>query len=76
VFRIFHEISGYNIVLDPSVRGTSPSSWRSPRDQALDIILKNNGLDKIFENNVIRIASTSSRRRSRRPARPCRRRGT
>lgn len=59
VFRIFHEISGYNIVLDPSVSGSLTIVLESvPEDQALDIILKNNGLDKIFENNVIRIAST------------------
>jgi type IV pilus assembly protein PilQ len=60
VFRIFHEISGYNIVLDPSVSGNVTIVLENvPEDQALDIILKNNGLDKIFENNVIRIASTS-----------------
>src|SRR5207247_5204014 len=29
-----------------------------PEDQALDIILKNNGLDKVFDNNVIRIATS------------------
>ncbi len=59
VFRIFHEISGYNIVLDPSVSGNVTIVLESvPEDQALDIILKNNGLDKVFENNVIRIAST------------------
>src|SRR4030095_3665526 len=60
VFRIFHEISGYNIVLDPSVAGNVTIVLENvPEDQALDIILKNNGLDKIFENNVIRIAPTS-----------------
>jgi len=60
VFRIFHEISGYNIVLDPSVGGNVTIVLDNvPEDQALDIILKNNGLDKIFENNVIRIAATS-----------------
>ena len=60
VFRIFHEISGYNIVLDPSVSGSVTIVLENvPEDQALDIILKNNGLDKIFENNVIRIASTT-----------------
>ncbi|PYQ13827.1 MAG: hypothetical protein DMH00_03265 [Acidobacteria bacterium] len=60
VFRIFHEISGYNIVLDPSVSGNVTIVLENvPEDQALDIILKNNGLDKVFENNVIRIASTS-----------------
>ncbi|MEK7798280.1 MAG: type IV pilus secretin PilQ, partial [Acidobacteriota bacterium] len=60
VFRLFHEITGYNIVLDPAVAGTLTIVLENvPDDQALDIILKNNGLDKVFENNVIRIATTS-----------------
>ena len=59
VFRLFHEISGINFVLDPSVSGRVTIVLDSvPWDQALDIILKNNGLDKVLENNVIRIAST------------------
>lgn len=59
VFRLFHEITGYNIVLDPAVAGTLTIVLENvPDDQALDIILKNNGLDKVFENNVIRIATT------------------
>jgi type IV pilus assembly protein PilQ len=59
VFRLFHELTGYNIVLDPAVSGTLTIVLENvPEDQALDIILKNNGLDKVFENNVIRIAST------------------
>jgi len=59
VFRLFHEITGFNIVLDPAVAGNLTIVLDNvPEDQALDIILKNNGLDKVFENNVIRIAST------------------
>jgi type IV pilus assembly protein PilQ len=59
VFRLFHEITGFNIVLDPTVAGSLTIVLENvPEDQALDIILKNNGLDKVFENNVIRIAST------------------
>jgi type IV pilus assembly protein PilQ len=59
VFRLFHEITGFNIVLDPAVGGKLTIVLDNvPEDQALDIILKNNGLDKVFENNVIRIAST------------------
>jgi len=60
VFRLFHEISGLNFVLDPQVSGTVTIVLdRVPWDQALDLILKNNGLDKEFENNVLRIAPTS-----------------
>jgi type IV pilus assembly protein PilQ len=59
VFRLFHEISGINFVLDPSVSGrVSIVVDNVPWDQALDLILKNNGLDKVLENNVIRIATT------------------
>ncbi len=59
VFRLFHEISGLNFVLDPGVSGKVTIVLDNvPWDQALDIILKNNGLDKVFENNVIRIAAT------------------
>jgi type IV pilus assembly protein PilQ len=60
VFRLFHEISGLNFVLDPSVNGKVTIVLDNvPWDQALDIILRNNGLDKIFENNVVRIATTT-----------------
>jgi type IV pilus assembly protein PilQ len=59
VFRLFHELSGLNFVLDPSVDGRVTIVLdNTPWDQALDIILKNNGLDKVMEDNVIRIAST------------------
>lgn len=59
VFRLFHEISGLNFVLDPSVQGRVTIVLdQVPWDQALDIILKNAGLDKQLENNVIRIAPT------------------
>jgi type IV pilus assembly protein PilQ len=59
VFRLFHEISGLNFVLDPAVNGRVTIVLdQVPWDQALDIILKNNGLDKVLENNVLRIAST------------------
>jgi len=59
VFRLFHEISGLNFVLDPGVSGSVTIVLDEvPWDQALDLILKNNGLDKVYEDNVIRIAST------------------
>jgi len=60
VFRLFHEISGLNFVLDPSVTGRVTIVLdQVPWDQALDLILKNNGLDKVLEGNVLRIAKTS-----------------
>ena len=58
VFRLFHEISGLNFVLDERLRNVTIVLDEVPWDQALDIILRNNGLDKVYEDNVIRIATT------------------
>jgi type IV pilus assembly protein PilQ len=60
VFRLFHEISGLNFVLDPDVSGRVTIVLdQVPWDQALDLILSNNGLDKVVEGNVLRIAPTA-----------------
>jgi type IV pilus assembly protein PilQ len=57
-FRLIHEISGLNIVVDPTVKGSLTLVLDDvPWDQALDIVLKNNGLDKQLEGNVLRIAT-------------------
>src|SRR5665213_3974314 len=55
-FRLIHEISGLNVVLDPSVHGTVTLVLDEvPWDQALDIVLRNNGLAKQIDGNVLRI---------------------
>ncbi|RMG45445.1 MAG: type IV pilus secretin PilQ, partial [Acidobacteria bacterium] len=60
VFGLFHEISGLNFVLDPAVSGTVTIVVdKVPWDQALELILKNNGLDMVLEGNVVRIAPIS-----------------
>jgi type IV pilus assembly protein PilQ len=57
-FRLIHEISGLNVVLDPAVRGSLTIVLDEvPWDQALDIVLQNNGLDKQLNGNVLRIAT-------------------
>src|SRR5690242_3262544 len=57
-FRLIHEISGLNVVLDPSVRGSVTLVLDEiPWDQALDIVLRNNGLSKELDGNVLRIAT-------------------
>ena len=57
-FRLIHEISGLNVVLDPNVRGTLTIVLDEvPWDQALDIVLQNNSLDKQLTGNVLRIAT-------------------
>lgn len=56
-FRLIHEISGLNIIVDPNVEGKVTLVLDSvPWDQALDIVLKDNRLDKILEGNVLRVA--------------------
>jgi type IV pilus assembly protein PilQ len=57
-FRLIHEISGLNVVLDPAVKGNLTIVLDEvPWDQALDIVLQNNGLDKELHGNVLRIAT-------------------
>ena len=57
-FRLIHEISGLNVVLDPQVKGTLTIVLDDvPWDQALDIVLKNNGLARQLDGNVLRIAT-------------------
>jgi type IV pilus secretin PilQ/predicted competence protein len=63
-FRLIHEISGLNVVVDPNVRGTLTIVLDEvPWDQALDIVLKNNNLDKQIEGNVLRIATRDTLKR-------------
>lgn len=54
IFRILAEVSGFNIVLAPSVQGTiNVRMVDVPWNQALELIVKNNGLVKqCFEKNV------------------------
>jgi type IV pilus secretin PilQ/predicted competence protein len=60
-FRLIHEISGLNVVLDPAVKGSLTIVLDEvPWDQALDIVLQNNGLDKQLNGNVLRIATRST----------------
>jgi type IV pilus assembly protein PilQ len=62
-FRLVHEISGLNVVLDPSVHGTVTLVLDEvPWDQALDIVLKNNGLSKELDGNVLRIVTQDTLR--------------
>jgi type IV pilus assembly protein PilQ len=57
-FRLIHEISGLNVVLDPQIHGTLTIVLDDvPWDQALDIVLKNNDLSRQLDGNVLRIAT-------------------
>ncbi|MBI5663845.1 MAG: secretin and TonB N-terminal domain-containing protein [Nitrospirae bacterium] len=53
VFRLIADISGYNVVVSPDVKGKfSMKLTDVPWDQALDIILRNYGLSKSIEANM------------------------
>ena len=57
VLRVFSEISGLNVVIDPSVSGTVDVALKDvPWDQALDIILRANQLGYLVDGTVVRIA--------------------
>jgi type IV pilus assembly protein PilQ len=63
-FRLIHEISGLNVVLDPNVKGTLTIVLDDvPWDQALDIVLKNNDLGRQLEGNVLRVATVETMRK-------------
>lgn len=63
-FRLVHEISGLNVVLDPAVKGNVTLVLDEvPWDQALDIVLRNNGLSKELDGNVLRIATKDTLKR-------------
>ena len=60
VLKTFSVLTDLNFVLDPGVSGSVTVELREvPWDQALDLILKINGLDYVLENNVLRVAPIS-----------------
>jgi len=63
-FRLITEVSGLNVVIDPAVKGSLSIVLNDvPWDQALDIVLQNNGLDKQLNGNVLRIATKETLKR-------------
>jgi len=57
LFRLMSEISGLNIIVNPGITGkVSLSVKEVPWDQALDLILKTQGLGYTVDGNVVRIA--------------------
>ncbi len=58
VLRTFSEISGLNVVIDPSIPTAmvDVSLKEVPWDQALEVILRSHQLGYVLENNVVRIA--------------------
>ncbi len=63
VLRSFAQISGLNVVVQPGVSGTVTVELTNvPWDQALEQILKINGLDYQLEGNIMRVAPISKLR--------------
>jgi type IV pilus assembly protein PilQ len=57
VLRMFSEISGLNIVIDPAVQGSVDVVLKDvPWDQALDLILRSNKLGYLVDGTIVRIA--------------------
>ena len=57
LFRLMSEISGLNIIVNPGITGkVSLTVKEVPWDQALDLILKTQGLGYTVDGNVVRIA--------------------
>ena len=60
VLRTFAQLTGLNIAVDPQVTGRVTVDFVDvPWDQALDIILRQNGLTFILEGNVMRVGTAA-----------------
>jgi len=63
VLRMFAQISGLNVVIQPGIAGTVTVELNDvPWDQALEQVLKINGLGFELEGNIMRIAPTQQLR--------------
>ncbi|MDX2448399.1 MAG: type IV pilus secretin PilQ [Desulfobacterales bacterium] len=62
VFRILREISGKNFAIDKDVSGqvTLTLDKPVPWDQVLDLVLRMNQLGKVYDDDIIRIATLST----------------
>jgi type II secretory pathway component HofQ len=56
VLLTFSKLARLNMVIDPDVRGSVTVRLENvPWDQALDVILKVNGLGYVLEGNIVRV---------------------
>jgi type IV pilus assembly protein PilQ len=61
VLRLFADVANLNIIIAPDVKGkVTVRMVNIPWDQAMDIILKMNGLGFALEDNILRIASVTA----------------
>ncbi len=60
VLHTFQQLTGLNIAVDPQVTGSVTVDFTDiPWDQALEIILRQNGLAYVLEGNVMRVGTTT-----------------
>ncbi len=60
IFRLLADVNGYNLVLDPAIKGKITIKLMNvPWDQALDIILNTFTLGKSIDGNILWIAPRS-----------------
>ena len=60
VLLTFSKLARLNMVIDPDVRGSVTVRLEDvPWDQALEVILKVNGLGYVLEGNIVRVGSPS-----------------
>jgi type IV pilus assembly protein PilQ len=58
VLRTFASLERINIAIDPEVRGSVTIRLNDVRwDQALDVILRSNGLGCVIDGNVLRVGT-------------------
>ena len=61
IFRLLGDVSEYNIVVNPEVKGKITLKLINvPWDQALDIIMRTFHLSKVVDGNIIRILPTAA----------------
>ena len=61
IFRIIAEVSGYNLVLSPDVRGSvNVRLVDVPWNKAFELILENNALGRVCEGNIIRVVPNAT----------------
>lgn len=69
ILRLLADVSGYNIVVHPEVRGKITMKLLNVRwEQALDLVLKTFAMDKFIDGNIIRIAPVKVFQEERRMA--------
>jgi type IV pilus assembly protein PilQ len=64
VLRLFAEVSGLNMIIDPDVQGSVDIVLTDvPWDQALEVILRGNQLDYTVDGTIVRIARIDTLKR-------------